>query len=42
MAELEEVPAVPEAIRKLNAEAILTYKADGMDDDDVCDAPATA
>src|SRR5574341_372508 len=35
MAEREGEPAVDEAIRKLNAEAILTYKTDGMDDEDV-------
>ncbi len=35
MAEREVEPAVDEAIRKLNAEAILTYKTDGMDDEDV-------
>ena len=36
MAELEGDAAVSDAIRKLNAEAILTYKTDGMDDEDVC------
>lgn len=35
MAEREEEPAVSEAIRKLNAEPILTYKTDGVDDEDV-------
>jgi len=35
MAEREEEPAVYEAIRKLNAEPILTYKTDGVDDEDV-------
>jgi len=35
MAELDKDPAVSDAIRKLKAEAILTYKTDGMDDDDV-------
>jgi len=35
MAELENEAAVGDAIRKLKAEAILTYKTDGMDDEDV-------
>jgi hypothetical protein len=35
MAELESATATCDAIRKLKAEAILTYKTDGMDDDDV-------
>jgi|KBSMisStandDraft_5_1062788.scaffolds.fasta_scaffold777058_1 hypothetical protein len=35
MAELENETAVGDAIRKLKAEAILTYKTDGMDDEDV-------
>ena len=35
MAELETETAVCDAIRKLKAEAILTYKTDGMDDEDV-------
>lgn len=35
MAEWESVPAVIDAVKKLKAEAILTYKTDGMDDDDV-------
>ena len=35
MAELDAVPAVTEALKKLNAEALLTYKTDGMDDDDI-------
>jgi hypothetical protein len=35
MAELDKNPAVSDAVRKLKAEAILTYKTDGMDDDDV-------
>ncbi len=35
MANREEEPAVYEAIRKLNADAILTYKTDGLDDEDV-------
>jgi hypothetical protein len=35
MANREEDPAVFDAIRKLNAEAILSYKTDGWDDDDV-------
>jgi hypothetical protein len=35
MANREEDPAVLDAIRKLNAEAILSYKTDGWDDDDV-------
>ena len=35
MAERDEKPAVADAIRKLNAEAILTLKTDGWDDDDV-------
>lgn len=34
MAEREEDPAVSAAIRKLNAEAILTLKTDGWEDDD--------
>jgi hypothetical protein len=35
MAAREEEPAVYDAIRKLNAEPILTYKTDGLDDEDV-------
>ena len=35
MAEWESVPAVVDAVKKLKAEAILTYKTDGMDDEDV-------
>jgi alkanesulfonate monooxygenase SsuD/methylene tetrahydromethanopterin reductase-like flavin-dependent oxidoreductase (luciferase family) len=35
MAEWESVPAVIDALGKLKAEAILTYKTDGMDDEDV-------
>jgi hypothetical protein len=35
MAEREGDPAVSEAIRRLNAEAILTCKTDGWEDDDV-------
>jgi hypothetical protein len=35
MAERESAPEVREAIEKLKAEAILTYKTDGMDDEDV-------
>ena len=35
MAERDEEPAVADAIRKLNAEAILTLKTDGWDDEDV-------
>jgi hypothetical protein len=35
MAEREDDPAVIAAIRKLKAEAILTLKTDGWDDDDV-------
>jgi hypothetical protein len=35
MAELETETEVCDAIRKLKAEAILTYKTDGMDDEDV-------
>ena len=35
MAEREEEPAVLEAIRKLDAEPILTYKTDGVDDEEV-------
>ena len=35
MAELENETAVGDAIRKWKAEAILTYKTDGMDDEDV-------
>ena len=35
MAEWESVPAVIDVITKLKAEAILTYKTEGMDDDDV-------
>jgi hypothetical protein len=32
MAELEKEPAVSDALRKLNAEALLTYKTDPMDE----------
>ncbi len=35
MAEREGEPRVTEAIRKLQAEAILTYSTDGMNDEDV-------
>ena len=35
MANREEDPAVADAIRKLNAAAILTYKTDGLEDEDV-------
>ena len=35
MAEREEQPEVQEALRKLDAEALLTVKTDGWDDDDV-------
>jgi hypothetical protein len=35
MAEWESVPAVIDAVKTLNAEAILTYKTDGMDDENV-------
>ena len=35
MANREEEPAVYDAIRKLKAEAILSYKTDGLDDEDV-------
>lgn len=35
MANREEEPAVYDAIRTLNADAILTYKTDGLDDEDV-------
>ena len=35
IAEREEAPAVHDAVRKLGAEAILSYKTDGMDDEDV-------
>jgi hypothetical protein len=35
MAEREAEPAVQDAIRKLKAEAILTLKTDGWDDEDV-------
>ena len=35
MAEREDDPAVLTAIRTLNADAILTFKTDGWDDDDV-------
>jgi hypothetical protein len=35
MAEREDDPAVSESIRRLNAEAILTFKTDGWEDDDV-------
>jgi hypothetical protein len=35
MAELENATATRDAIGKLNAEAILTYKTDPMEDDDV-------
>jgi hypothetical protein len=35
MAEREEVPAVSEALKKLGAEALLSYKTDGVEDDEV-------
>ena len=35
MAEFENASATVEAIRKLDATAILTYKTDGLDDEDV-------
>ncbi len=35
MAEREKVPAVADALRKLNAEALLSYKTDGVEDDEV-------
>ena len=35
MAEREGEPPVTDAFRKLRADAIVTYKTDGMDDDDV-------
>jgi hypothetical protein len=35
MAEREEVPAVADALRKLDAGALLTYKTDGVEDDEV-------
>ena len=35
MAEREDVPAVSEALEKLGAEALLTYKTDGVEDDEV-------
>ena len=35
MAEREEVPAVSEALARLGAEALLTYKTDGVEDDEV-------
>ena len=35
MAEREDVPAVSEALKKLGAEALLTYKTDGVEDDEV-------
>lgn len=35
MAEREDVPAVADALKKLNAEALLTYKTDGTEDEEV-------
>src|SRR5512144_3080400 len=35
MAEREEEPAIKKVLAKLNADAILTYKTDGMEDEDV-------
>ena len=35
MAEREEEPAVAEALKKLGAGALLTYKTDGVEDDEV-------
>lgn len=35
MAEREGVPAVSVALRRLGAEALLSYKTDGMEDDEV-------
>lgn len=35
MAEREDVPAVAEALKRLGAEALLTYKTDGVEDDEV-------
>src|ERR1044071_3276870 len=35
MTEREDVPAVAEALRRLGAEALLTYKTDGVEDDEV-------
>jgi|SRR5436190_137776 len=35
MAEREEVPSVSDAIKNLSAEAILTFKTNGMNDEDV-------
>lgn len=35
MAEREDVPAVSEALKRLGAEALLTYKTDGVEDEDV-------
>ena len=35
MAEREDVPAVSEALKRLGAGALLTYKTDGVEDEDV-------
>lgn len=35
MAEREEVPAVSDALKRLGAEALLTYKTEGVEDDEV-------
>ncbi|HEX6623867.1 MAG TPA: hypothetical protein VF064_09150 [Pyrinomonadaceae bacterium] len=35
MAEREDVPAVSDALRRLGAEALLTFKTDGMEDEEV-------
>lgn len=35
MAEREGVPAVSDALRRLGAEALLSYKTEGMEDEDV-------
>ena len=35
MAEREDVPAVADALRRLGAAALLSYKTDGMEDDEV-------
>lgn len=35
MAEREDVPAVADALRRLGAEALLSYKTEGMEDEDV-------
>lgn len=35
MAEREGVPAVSDALRRLGAEALLSYKTDGMEDEEV-------